>query len=140
MGITEEIEEAEVNVVEYENLGEETKEDEEENKLQELLEKICQKEQVIGYIIKDSERAFVNLKDVESIHEFALLSSEIFESHKKLDEQFEIGNLKNAVVECRDLKMFCTQMADSQISLFAEKEFDETKVIKDLSKMEKTLT
>jgi len=96
------------------------------------LEEIKGYEGVIGYILRNSTSAAIDLKDPSKLIEYAILSSSALEAGEELSEIFNLGEVKNILVEGKEVKVLSFTVGDNKISIFAEKNADLEKVLKKL--------
>lgn len=96
------------------------------------LEEIKEYDGVIGYILRNARSAAIDLKDPTKIIDYAVLSSSAFDASKELSELFDLGNVKNIVVEGKDVKVLSLTSGENKISIFMEKDADCKKVLKKL--------
>ena len=66
-----------------------------DNKLRKNLEEIKNSEGVIGYILRNSTSAAIDLKDPSKIIDYAVLSSSALEASEELSELFNLGEPYN---------------------------------------------
>jgi len=121
-----------VGVEEPENLKAEIKEDVGAY-LREALENIITKEGVIGYILRGSTSASVDIKDPSKIIDYAVLSAATFESSEILSNLFGSGKINSVVVEGKDVKILCLTVSDHRLSVFMEKTVDHNSIYKKLT-------
>ena len=88
------------------------------------LSRICEREGVLGFIVRDTSTATIDLKNPEKIVEYALLTSQALESSQELSQLFSIGELRSALIEGRDIKVLCIMVGESKINVFMEKSVD----------------
>lgn len=110
----------------------EVKEDAGEN-LRVTLEDINSKDGVIGYILRGSTSASVDIKDPSKIIDYAVLSSAAFETSENLCHLFALGNICSVVLEGKDLKILCLAIGDHRLSVFMEKTVDHNSIYKKLT-------
>ena len=99
-------------------------EDPVENGLRTSLEKIKTYEDVIGYILRNSTSATIDLKDPTKIIDYALLSSSAFDAIEVLFEEFQLGDLKNIIIEGKEAKMLSLIVDKNKTSVFMQKGAD----------------
>jgi predicted regulator of Ras-like GTPase activity (Roadblock/LC7/MglB family) len=100
--------------------------------LRTVLDKIKAREGVIGYILRASTSAAVDIKDPSKIIDYAVLSASALESAESLSEAFGLGKLSNIIVEGKDLKILLVTIGEHRISLFMEKNVDHNSIYKEL--------
>jgi len=101
-----------------------------DNKLRKNLEEIKNSEGVIGYILRNSTSAAIDLKDPSKIIDYAVLSSSALEASEELSELFNLGEPYNIVVEGEDVKVSTFTVDENRISIFAEKDIDFGRILK----------
>lgn len=102
------------------------------NDLRAGLEEIKEYEGIIGYILRNAKSAAIDLKDPAKIIDYAILSSSALDASEELSELFNLGNVKNIVVEGKDAKVLSLTFGENKISVFMEKSADCKKVLKKL--------
>jgi len=102
------------------------------NHLRECLEEIKTYDGVIGYILRNSTSATIDLKDPTKLIDYAILSSSTLDTSEELSELFNLGDIKNTVVEGKDIKMLSLTIDENKISVFMEKNADCEKVLRKL--------
>lgn len=106
--------------------------DAEEN-LKQDIEKINSKDGVIGYILRNSTSASIDLKDPTKIIDFAVLSSSAFEACEELSKTFDLGKVKHSLVKGDSVKLLSFISGENKVSVFMENKVDHKTVYKDLS-------
>ncbi len=94
------------------------------NDLKARLEELKNRDGVIGYILRNTTSASIDLKDPAKIIDFAVLSSSAIDASKELSEIFDLGNVSSTVVEGRNVKMLSLTIDENRISIFMEKNVD----------------
>ena len=102
------------------------------NELRANLEEIKTYEGVIGYILRNSTSAAIDLKDPARIIDYAVLSFSALDASKQLSDLFNLGEAKSMVVEGRDSKVLSLTIAGNRISVFMEKNADCEKILRKL--------
>jgi predicted regulator of Ras-like GTPase activity (Roadblock/LC7/MglB family) len=95
-----------------------------ESDLRARLEEIKGREGVIGYILRNSHSASIDLKDPTKIIDYAILSSSAIDAGDELSELFNLGDVRSIVVEGKDVKMLSMVINENRISVFMEKTVD----------------
>jgi predicted regulator of Ras-like GTPase activity (Roadblock/LC7/MglB family) len=96
------------------------------------LEEIKTYDGVIGYILRNSTSAAIDLKDPTKIIDYAILSSSALDASEKLCELFHLGEVKNITVEGGEVKAVSLIVDENRISIFMEKDADCEKVLRKL--------
>jgi predicted regulator of Ras-like GTPase activity (Roadblock/LC7/MglB family) len=96
------------------------------------LEEIKTWDGVIGYILRNTTSAAIDLKDPTKIIDYAILSSSALEASEELCKLFNLGKVKDIIVEGKDTKVLSLTVEENRISIFLEKHADHEKVLKKL--------
>jgi predicted regulator of Ras-like GTPase activity (Roadblock/LC7/MglB family) len=96
------------------------------------LEEIKNYDGVIGYILRNSTSAAIDLRDPTKIIDYAILSSSAHEASEKLSELFDLGDVRYITVEGKVAKVLSLMTGENKISVFIEKEADSEKVLRKL--------
>ena len=99
------------------------------------LEEIKANDGVIGFILRNSKSATIDLKDPTKIIDYAILSSSAFEAGELLSEDFKLGIVKSIVIQGEDKKVLSLTDDGNRISVFMEKEVEWEKILKKLSSL-----
>jgi predicted regulator of Ras-like GTPase activity (Roadblock/LC7/MglB family) len=102
------------------------------NNLRSNLEEIKSYDDVVGYILRSSTSASIDLRDPGKIIDYAILSSSAIDASQELSELFGLGNAKSISVEGKSVKMLSLTIDENKISLFMEKNADSEKILKKL--------
>ncbi len=102
------------------------------NDLRARLDEIKAYDSVIGYILRNSTSAAIDLKDPTKIIDYAILSSSALNASQKMSELFNLGDVKDIIVEGKDVKVLSLTVDENKISVFMEKNADCGKILKKL--------
>jgi predicted regulator of Ras-like GTPase activity (Roadblock/LC7/MglB family) len=102
------------------------------NNLRSNLQEIKSYDGVVGYILRNSTSASIDLRDPGKIIDYAILSSSAIDASQELSELFGLGNAKSISVEGKSVKMLSLTIDENKISLFMEKNADSEKILKKL--------
>jgi predicted regulator of Ras-like GTPase activity (Roadblock/LC7/MglB family) len=94
------------------------------------LAEIRKAEGVIGYILRSTTAATIDLKDPENIVEYAILSSQVLDSSREISELFELGDVESTLIEGKETKALCLVIDENKISIFMEKNADHADILK----------
>jgi predicted regulator of Ras-like GTPase activity (Roadblock/LC7/MglB family) len=97
------------------------------------LAEIRKAEGVIGYILRSTTAATIDLKDPENIVEYAILSSQVLDSSREISELFELGDVESTLIEGKETKALCLVIGENKISIFMEKNADHADILKRVS-------
>jgi predicted regulator of Ras-like GTPase activity (Roadblock/LC7/MglB family) len=112
-----------------------TETDETENELEELQEKLQEikdQEGIIGYILRGTKSASIDLKDPQKIIDYAVLSSTTFDSSTNMAEALQMGEPKKIVIESEETKLLSMNVNNHRLSIFMEKTVNHNKLYKNL--------
>ena len=96
------------------------------------LEELNQCEGVIGYILRNSTSATIDLKDPAKLIDYAVLSSSAFDLSTEFSELFDLGEVENILLEGKNAKVYSLIVSGNKISIFMEKNADCEKVLERL--------
>lgn len=102
------------------------------NNLRTNLEEIKTYDGVIGYILRNSTSAAIDLKDPTKLIDYAILSSSALDASEALSEDFNLGDVKSIIVDGKDVKVLSLTVSDNRISVFMDKETNSEKILKKL--------
>jgi len=112
-----------------------TKTDDQESEteiLQEKLQEIKEQEGIIGYILRKSKSASIDLKDPTKIIDYAVLSSTALNMGHDMTETLQLGEFDRIVLETEETKLLSMKTNDHSLSIFMEKTVDHDKLSKSL--------
>jgi predicted regulator of Ras-like GTPase activity (Roadblock/LC7/MglB family) len=112
-----------------------TKTDDQESEteiLQEKLQKIKEQEGIIGYILRNSKSASIDLNDPTKIIDYAVLSSTAIDTGNDMTETLQLGEVDTIVLETEETKLLSMKTNDHNLSIFMEKTVDHDKLFKRL--------
>jgi predicted regulator of Ras-like GTPase activity (Roadblock/LC7/MglB family) len=111
----------------------ETDDTENENeKMQEKLQEIKDQEGIIGYILRGTKSASIDLKDPTKIIDYAVLSSAAFDASHNMTEALQMGEENKIVVESEETKLLSMNVNNHRLSIFMEKSVDHNKLYRNL--------
>jgi len=102
------------------------------NNLRADLEEIKTYDGVIGYIIRNSTSAAIDLKDPTKLIDYAVLSSSALDASEALSEDFNLGDAESIIVTGKNVKVLSLTVSDNRISVFMDKEANYEKVLRKL--------
>jgi hypothetical protein len=101
-----------------------------ENELRASLEEIKNYEGVVGYILRNTTSASIDLKEPAKIIEYAVLSAASFDATDEISSIFQLGKIKNTIISGKNIKMLSLALEGNKISIFMENNADAEKVLK----------
>jgi predicted regulator of Ras-like GTPase activity (Roadblock/LC7/MglB family) len=100
--------------------------------LEEKLQEIKNQEGIIGYILRSTKSASIDLKDPTKIISYALLSSTMFDTSQDMIEELKIGEVNSIVLESDEIKILSMNINDKRLTIFMEKHVNHDKLYKKL--------
>ena len=100
--------------------------------LRATLEEVKTYDGVIGYILRNSTSAAIDLKDPMKIIDYAVISSSALDASKELSRFFDLGEVKDILVEGKNVKVLSLTVGENKISVFMEKDADCEKISRKL--------
>jgi predicted regulator of Ras-like GTPase activity (Roadblock/LC7/MglB family) len=100
-----------------------------EDNVRPMLEEIKRSDGVIGYILRNTTSATIDLNDPSKLIDYATLSSSTFEASEQILELFNLGEIKNIKVEGKDADTLHLTIDENDISIFMEKNVDAKKIL-----------
>ena len=101
--------------------------------LSDKLAKIRKYPGVLGYIIRNTTTATIDLNEPEKIVEYAIFSSQLLDSSQEISDQFELGDVTSVLIEGKQSKALCINIEGNKISIFMEKDADDADILKQIS-------
>ena len=102
------------------------------NSLRANLEEIKTYDGVVGYILRNSTSAAIELKDPAKLIDYAIISSSALDACEELSKIFDLGTVKDIVVEGKGVKVLSLTVDENRVSIFLEKDADCEKILKKL--------
>ena len=100
-----------------------------EDNVRSILEEIKKCDGVIGYILRNTTSATIDLNDPTKLIDYATLSSSTFEASEQLSELFDLGKIKIMKVEGKDINTLHLCIDENDISIFMEKDVDSKRIL-----------
>jgi len=100
-----------------------------EDNVRPMLEEIKKSDGVIGYILRNTTSATIDLNDPTKLIDYATLSSSTFEASEQLSELYDLGKIKNIKVEGKETNTLHLTIDENDISIFMEKNADAKKIL-----------
>ena len=88
---------------------------------------------VIGYIIRNTTSATIDLKEPEKIVEYAIFASQVLDSSQEISDLLETGDVENVLIEGKENNALCMTINGNKISIFMEKDVDHADILKRIS-------
>jgi len=101
-------------------------------KIQEKLQEIKDQEGIIGYILRGSKKASIDLKDPTKIIDYAVLSSTAFDTSISMAEALQMGEPQKIVIESEETKLLSMNVNNHRLSIFMEKTVNHNNLYKNL--------
>ena len=97
------------------------------------LAEIRKNKDVIGYILRSTTQATIDLKEPEKLVEYAIFSSQVLDSSQEISDLYELGDVKSVLIEGKESKALCMTIDGNKISIFMEKTADHNDILKKIS-------
>jgi predicted regulator of Ras-like GTPase activity (Roadblock/LC7/MglB family) len=98
-----------------------------------ILDEMKTEDGVVGYILRNTKSATIDLNDPARIIDYAILSSSAKETGEELSQTFNLGEIENVLVEGKNVKLLSLTIDENDISILMEKNVDHNKVYRTLS-------
>lgn len=99
------------------------------------LEEIKAYEGVIGYILRNSKSATIDLKDPSKLIDYAIISSASIDAWEELSELFNLGEVNHITLEGENIKTLLMVFGENKLSIFMEKNADIQKIMEKLKSL-----
>ncbi len=76
---------------------------------------------VLGYILRSNTSAIIDLTEQEKIIEYAILSTQIYESSQQICKDFKVDEIESVLVEYGSIKVLCMFLGENMVSVFIDK-------------------
>ncbi len=96
------------------------------------LAEINKPQEVIGYILRNTNSAIIDLKNHASLTEYALLASQAIDSVREIAELFNLGSVENILITSKDTKVLCITRGENNIAIFMEKNANHNDILTQL--------
>ena len=120
-------------IVDEDEIADTTEENQTFKDLSDKLAKIRKGKGVIGYILRNTTQATIDLREPEKIVEYAIFSSQALDSSQEISDQFELGDVSSVLIEGKENKALCMNIEGNKISIFMEKDADDADILKKIS-------
>jgi predicted regulator of Ras-like GTPase activity (Roadblock/LC7/MglB family) len=120
-------------IVDDDELSTAPEENEAYTDLSNKLTEIRKDKDIIGYILRSTTSATIDLKDPEKIVEYAIFSSQVLDSSQEIADLYELDDVKSVLVEGKETKALCMDINGNKISIFMEKNADHDDILKRIS-------
>jgi predicted regulator of Ras-like GTPase activity (Roadblock/LC7/MglB family) len=96
------------------------------------LEEVKTYDGVIGYILRNSSSASIDLRDPTKIIDYAILSSSAFDFGAEFSELFDLGDVSTVIVEGKAVKMLSLVIGEHKVGIFMEKNTNSDRILEKL--------
>ena len=100
--------------------------------MQKKLQSINDQKGILGYILRGSKSAFIDLKDPTKIIDYAMFSTTAIEVGHNMTETLQMGEVNTIVVETEETKLLSMNINNHHLSLLMEKSVNHDKLCKKL--------
>jgi predicted regulator of Ras-like GTPase activity (Roadblock/LC7/MglB family) len=120
-------------IVDEDEIADTSEEDQTFKDLSKKLAQIRKDKGVTGYILRNTTTATIDLKEPEKIVEYAIFSSQVLDSSREISDLYELGDVKSVLIEGKQNKTLCMNIDGNKISIFMEKNADDSDILKQIS-------
>ena len=120
-------------IVDDDELAAAPEEDQTYTDLSTKLAEIRKNKDVIGYILRSTTQATIDLKEPEKLVEYAIFSSQVLDSSQEISDLYELGDVNSVLIQGKESKALCMTINENKISIFMEKTADHTDILKKIS-------
>ena len=120
-------------IVDDDELDATPEEDDTYTDLSTKLAEIRKNKDVIGYILRSTTQATIDLKEPEKLVEYAIFSSQVLDSSQEILDLYELGDVNSVLIQGKESKALCMTINENKISIFMEKTADHTDILKKIS-------
>lgn len=85
---------------------------------------------VLGYILRSSSAAVLDLTQKKLVTDYAMLSYELHDCTLVIGKQFKLADAECAVAEGQTAKMLCMGIGESRLAVFMDKTFAHAWIVK----------
>ena len=85
---------------------------------------------VIGYILRGSNSAMLDLSELDKISQYAALTYQLNESSLEIVKQLNFADVESVLVEGENQKVLFMRIGENKISVFMEKSASHSGIIK----------
>jgi len=104
-----------------------------ESNLRANLEEIKKYDGVVGYILRNTTSASIDLKEPAKMIDYAMLSSTAFDATEEVSDLFELGSIESIIVNGKSVKMLSLTVEQNKISIFMQNDADTEKILEKLN-------
>jgi len=98
------------------------------------LAEIRKLEGILGYILRSSTSAVIDLSESDKITQNAILTSQIQLSSQEIISQFNLGRMESVLVEGKNVKVLCMSIGENYASVFMKKDAAHSLIIERILK------
>ena len=110
-----------------------TKEEAPPERIRAVLNEMKTKDGVVGYILRNTKSATIDLNDPARMIDYATLSSSAKETGQEFLQAFDLGEIENVLIEGKNIKLLSLQVDENDISVLMDKSVDHKKILETLN-------
>jgi len=110
-----------------------TKEEAPPERIRAVLNEIKTKDGVVGYILRNTKSATIDLNDPARMIDYAILSSSAKETGQEFSQAFDLGEIENVLIEGKNIKLLSLEVDENDISVLMDKSVDHKKILETLN-------
>lgn len=97
-----------------------------------MLDEMKTNDGIVGYILRNTRAASIDLNDPTKLIDYAVLSSSTKEAGQELSQTFNLGEIENVLIDGKNVKLLFLTVGQNDISVFMERSVDHTKICETL--------
>jgi predicted regulator of Ras-like GTPase activity (Roadblock/LC7/MglB family) len=109
------------------------KEDAAPERIRAVLDEMKTKDGVVGYILRNTKSATIDLNDPARMIDYAILSSSTKETGQEFSQTFDLGEVENVLVEGKNVKLLSLAIGENDISVLMDRSVDHKKILEALN-------
>ena len=98
-----------------------------------VLDEMKTKDGVVGYILRNTKSATIDLNDPARMIDYAILSSSAKETGQEFSQTFDLGAVENVFVEGKNVKLLSLALGENDISVLMDKSVDHETILEALN-------
>ncbi|HML03025.1 MAG TPA: hypothetical protein VK487_06590 [Candidatus Bathyarchaeia archaeon] len=110
-----------------------TKEEAPPERIRAVLNEMKTKDGVVGYILRNTKSATIDLNDPARMIDYAILSSSAKEAGEEFSQAFDLGEIENVLLEGKNIKLLSLEVDENDISVLMDKSVDHKKILETLN-------
>ena len=98
-----------------------------------VLDEMKTDDGIVGYILRNTRAASVDLNNPTKLIEYAVLSSSAKDAVQEMSQTFDLGEIENVLIGGKNVTMLFKRVGENDVSVFMERSVDHAKICRTLS-------